>query len=235
MIAATAELLRAHPWRWSLAIAVAMALLPGLDLAVAGWFYTPGVGFAARHNELGEFVRKGLPHLLIGSVIYVIVLWLPGEAMGRRFLGVDRRIAAYLGLSLALGPGLIVNTILKDNWGRARPSQIVEFGGEMRYTPPLLPADQCVDNCSFVSGHGALGFWVIAYALLAPAPWRPAAIAGALAFGAVIGLVRIAQGGHFLSDVLFSALITIGVTMLLHRWLIRARHQGVDDGCMPRL
>ncbi|MFM9735641.1 phosphatase PAP2 family protein, partial [Streptomyces niveiscabiei] len=91
----------------------------------------------------------------------------------------------------------------KDHWGRPRPEHIADFGGSAHYVPPLLPSRQCDRNCSFPSGHAAAGFWLISGAWV----WtghRRRWLTGGLLFGAVIGLTRIAQGGHFLSDVLAS-------------------------------
>lgn len=203
-----------------LMLALLPVVFPDLDLAVSGWFYTPGEGFLLADTAFGDFVRKGLPPLLIGSVVYAILVWVAGEALKQTFFGIDRRVTAYLVLSLAVGPGLVVNTLLKDNWGRARPSQITEFGGQAQFSPALMISDQCQTNCSFTSGHGALGFWVVALALLAPPAWRNRAVGAALAFGAAVGFVRIAQGGHFFSDVVFSALITVGIAWGLKRLLL---------------
>ncbi|MGE4281157.1 MAG: phosphatase PAP2 family protein, partial [Magnetospirillum sp.] len=138
---------------------------------------------------------------------------------------VTRRVTAYLLLSLALGPGLIVNLLLKENWGRPRPSTIRDFGGDNYFVPPLVLSNQCDGNCSFSSGHGALGFWPVAVALLVPPPWRGAALAAALAFGVMVGFVRIAQGGHFFSDVVFSAVVVVGVNLWLYRRLIASAEQ----------
>jgi membrane-associated phospholipid phosphatase len=131
---------------------------------------------------------------------------------------------------LVIGPGILTNTVLKDNWGRARPHQISEFGGTRSFTPAPLPADQCVKNCSFVSGHAALGFSLVAFALLLPAGRRRDQVIGAaLALGAVIGLGRIVAGHHFLSDVVDAGLLVVATSWLLHRWLV------VHDGATPIL
>ena len=37
-----------------------------------------------------------------------------------------------------IGCGLIANFYFKDNWGRARPVNIQEFGGEKIYTQPFI-------------------------------------------------------------------------------------------------
>ena len=62
---------------------------------------------------------------------------------------------------------------------------------------------------------------MVAPASLAPPPLRPLAIAGALLFGVLAGLLRMAFGGHYLSDVLLAALIVLivvrGAWMLFFR------------------
>lgn len=227
-VAGLGHALRRHWMAWLLGSLLVFLVFPDLDLAVSGWFWDPETGWTYKDGVLLEFVRKGLPAVIIGVVVFVLVLWVAGHVFRQRFLGIDGRIALYLTLSLALGPGLIVNTVFKDNWGRARPSQIVEFGGESAYTPPFMVTDQCDDNCAFVSGHGALGFWLVSLAFLAPAAWRGRAIAGAFTFGFLVALVRIIQGGHFLSDTVYSAAITITVSWFLWKWLIAGKTPARD-------
>ena len=221
MLDALAASYRAYPLRWMVALLLPFMVFPGIDLTVSGWFYQPGAGFYLKELPFFQFILKGMPAIVIGAAAYVLVLGVAGAALGQEFLGISKRVAAFIVLSLALGPGVVVNVILKDHWGRARPSQIAEFGGSAHFTPPLMMADQCSSNCSFSSGHGALGFWVIAFALLAPPRWRPLAIAAALAFGVMVGYVRIAQGGHFLSDVVVSALVVVSLTLWLKRVLVK--------------
>jgi lipid A 4'-phosphatase len=210
-----------HPWWWSLALLAPLVLFPQIDIGVSRLFFDPIHNvFAFRTHPLGEFVRKGLPIGLFGLAGLVVVLWAAGEVRRRPLLGVTRRIAAFVVLSLVIGPGLIVNFVFKDHWGRPRPSTIAEFNGPLHYAPPGLPTAQCPSNCSFPSGHAALGFWTVAFALLVPRRHRRPAMAAALAFGALVGLVRIAQGGHFLSDVAFSGVIVTAITYCLHKWLV---------------
>lgn len=213
-------------WMWGLALAVmlVLTLVPQIDLTVSSWFFDPAYegrgGFPARIATFPEWIRRDMPAWLFAVPIATTLLWLAGEIRRRPLLGVTRRVALYVLLSLAIGPGLVVNVTLKDNWGRPRPSTIHEFGGPNTYVRPFIPSKQCDENCSFASGHGALGFWPVALALLAPKRWRRPALAAALGFGALVGGVRIAQGGHFLSDVMASAIITIGISLLLHKWLV---------------
>ncbi len=215
-----------RPWRWVLVLLVPLVLFPRIDLAFSALFFDEvHRGFPFRSHPVGEFVRKTLPLILFALAGGVALLGVAAGVSRRRLAGVTPRIAVFVVASLALGPGLVVNAVLKDHWGRARPSTIAEFAGPnqaeiLRYTPPLLPAGQCSDNCSFPSGHAALGFWLVTFALLAPPRWRRWSLAAALGVGAAVGLSRIAQGAHFLSDVAFSAAIVIGVARLLQGLIV---------------
>jgi len=199
------------------------AVFPEIDLTVSGWFYVPGPeqGFVWKNWPLFRFILRDMPPILLGFAALLTVWALVGAKLKTGLPVLSQKASLFLASSLALGPGFLVNWLLKEHWGRARPSQIVEFGGTAHYTPPFVVADQCVSNCSFSSGHGALGFWVIALALLAPPRWRTAAVLAALVFGCLVGLTRIAQGGHFLSDTLFSALAVIAITLGLRRVILR--------------
>jgi lipid A 4'-phosphatase len=150
--------------------------------------------------------------LLLGALGWGL---LNNTPQGRR----ARQHAVFALLALALGPGLLVNTVLKDHWGRPRPAQIAQFGGSGSYVPALLPSRQCDHNCSFVSGHAAAGFFLITGAWIWPRrklQWRIAGIAA----GSLIGLARIAQGGHFFSDVLGALVVVWLCDELLYRALL---------------
>lgn len=208
---------------WLLALTWLFLLFPGLDLWVSGLFYDPGAGWVYARGWFAEFVRKGLPTVMIGALLFTVFLWGAGLIYRQRFLGIDGRVTAFLVSSLAIGPGLIVNSLLKENWGRGRPNDMLVFGGEFPYAPPGMIVDQCVSNCSFTSGHGALGFWAVAFAFLVPKRHRAEAVAVALLFGLMVSFVRIVQGGHFLSDTIWSAVIVLTVTWALHRLILGKR------------
>ena len=100
---------------------------------------------------------------------------------------IEGRAAWFLVVTLALGPGVITNLVLKDHWHRPRPIDVTEFGGSFRFTPWWDPRGPCADNCSFVSGEPSGAFWTLSAAALAPLQYRPLAYGAALAFGAGIG------------------------------------------------
>lgn len=194
------------------------ALAPGLDLAVSRYFHGAdgfiGAGFAAR---AGREVFRVTPYALLIALLLAYVL--------RRFAGLaipapSGRAALFLLISMAVGPGLIVNTGLKDHAHRPRPVNVQEFGGPEEFRPWYRFDGACEKNCAFASGEAAQGFWMVAPALLAPPPWRAAAIAGALAFGTGASLLRLAFGGHFLSDVLVGGLLALIVVLATYRALL---------------
>jgi lipid A 4'-phosphatase len=191
----------------------ATVLVPGVDLASGGLFYAPGHGFFLADSLPIRLIRAAMPYL-VGAIIVAGLVLIALQHW---------RAGVFLLLALALGPGLVVNVIFKDHWGRARPAQIAEFGGTARFTRPFVPSDQCASNCSFPAGDPSNGFVLVAAGMLIAAPRRRrAAIAGALGLGAVIGVARMAQGGHFFSDVLASGYLVFATSWALHRSIIVA-------------
>ena len=140
-------------------------------------------------------------------------------AKRRHLLGLGLPQWIFLALVLITGPGLIANTLLKDNWARPRPIQVVEFGGPDRFTPVLERSGSCARNCSFVSGEASATF-AIGFAIAMLARRRRAALmAAAVAAGSIAGFIRMGEGGHFLSDVVFAAVFMALDVALLH-WLV---------------
>ena len=208
--------------------AVMFSLTPGADLFFSGLFYDPQHGFMLAAWRPLQLLEGLIPWLTGGLVVLILVagLWL--RLTRRPLCGLDRNALIFILIATTLGPGLIVNAGLKDNWGRARPYQVEQFGGAKQFTPPLVPTDQCARNCSFASGHAALAFSMVSFAFLLPAGRRRRiALSTALGFGAIVGLGRIAAGAHFLSDVVDAALISIATSWLVHRWIV------VHDGATP--
>jgi lipid A 4'-phosphatase len=202
--------------------------VPGIDLFVSGLFYDPQHGFAlAAWRPLADL--EGLVRWITWAILAVLLagaVWL--RLVGRPLWRFDRKALIFLLAALTIGPGIVVNTVLKDHWGRARPYQVSEFGGAQTFTAAPMPADQCDKNCSFVSGHAALGFSLVSFAFLLQAGRRrEIAMGAALSLGGLLGLGRIAAGHHFLSDIVDAGLVVVGTTWLLHRWLV------VHDGAAP--
>ncbi|HYB11688.1 MAG TPA: phosphatase PAP2 family protein [Alphaproteobacteria bacterium] len=204
--------------------AALLAWADGIDKWFANLFYDPAQGFGAGFSSLLATLRISTRLSAYGVGAFLIFGFAWRVLLGRAFFALSRAGVIYLMAVFILGPGLLVNSILKEDWGRARPSQIVEFGGEKHYTPPLEIADQCQHNCSFVSGEASLGFAFSAFGFVATDPRRRRlGLAAGIVLGSAFGFLRIAQGGHFLSDVYFAGVFIFALAWALHRILIGSR------------
>lgn len=136
-----------------------------------------------------------------------------------------RRIGFFVFALLALGPGLIVNGICKPNFQRPRPKHMVEFGGDIEFVPVLSASTADHGGKSFPSGHASMGFVLMAPGFLLLRRNLIKATAWFLAgcsFGFFVGFVRVTQGAHFTSDVLWAGglvyLSGLGLTLLFDRF-----------------
>ena len=100
---------------------------------------------------------------------------------------------------------LLVNVVLKDHTGRPRPREIVQFNGNWEYKP-VLKAGIPGQGHSFPCGHCSIAFTLTSGIVF----WRLSrkfalsSLSLGLAYGILMSLARIVQGGHFLSDALWS-------------------------------
>ncbi len=117
-----------------------------------------------------------------------------------------RRSGAFLVLLLALGPGLLVNVVFKDHWGRPRPREIVQFGGQKQFLQPWQRG-VAGQGRSFPSGHASAAFYMMSPFFIYRRNNKRLArlwLIGGLTFGVLMSIARITQGGHFLSDNLWA-------------------------------
>ena len=199
-------------------VAGIFALWPSLDLAVSHALYIDGEGFVGR-GSVWSGVRlffRVLPFVALAAFAALYVC--RGRGVSVPYAPSERALV-FLAATLAIGPGLIVNLGLKDHAHRPRPTQTRDFGGPYEFRPWDRFDGGCKKNCSFVSGEASQGFWMLAPASLAPPPFAPLAIGAALAVGVAASFVRLAEGGHYLSDVMLSGLLTI-LILQIARWLV---------------
>lgn len=199
------------------ALSLYFAALPGVDLAISALFHSSD-GFALSHDPVLRALRKSsswVMGLMLAGLLATVVAAL---VRNPRKLSPAGRRALVLIAGLALASGLLVNGLLKSMWGRARPIQIEAFGGDADFTRAWQVSDQCLSNCSFVSGEGSSAAWMVAVVvLMCPAPLRAWVLPLAVGYGWALSLNRIAFGGHFLSDILLSWALTALVVAVLHR------------------
>lgn len=186
---------------------------PFLDLQVSQFFY-----------KEGHFIENGFTKWMfdyterIGFVVVSCSLGILLLSLFIKKWKSWRRNSLTLVLSLCIGAGCIINSGFKEHWGRPRPKQIVKFGGRHSYHPLYTPSFN-KKHKSFPSGHAAVGFYYLSFVVVG----RRARMkileyfgwAGTIFFGVGVSLTRIAQGGHFLSDVLYSFLIMWEVILIL--------------------
>lgn len=207
---------------WILGASVLSALLPtvwtSLDLDAAALFIGP-------HGDPGmaswwwvELINLYIPAVFRTLVLLALLgwLWASLRPAARRW----RLPLAFVVLAGALGPGLLVNSGFKDNWQRARPYQVEPFGGTQQFTRAAVMTDQCNNNCSFVSGHVACGFFLASLMLVNRRRRVFWGIVGVVA-GVVIGFARMADAAHWLSDVLWAGPITLLCSWLVWELLLR--------------
>ena len=164
-------------------------------------------------NVIAEDVR--MPIWLASVALAVLAALMLGLSLLRGSKAqTPWRLWAFITMLYVVGPGLLVNVLLKQNWGRARPVMVEAFGGDKLFTPPFEIAGQCSLNCSFVSGEAAsAAVMVIVLAVLCRSvfPGR-LRVTAYVALGGLFMLasgMRVASGRHFLSDVVFAGLFML--------------------------
>ena len=205
----------------TLLAALVFSLAPGLDLDAAALFYA-GDGRFVGDAGLGTVVRKIFYWIPTASLLLMLGLYAARRFGRSPFWAPTGRGVLFLLLTFAIGPGLLVNTMLKEHSHRPRPYQTTAFGGDEPFRPFYSFDGACRRNCSFVSGEGATSAWTVGPALLLPPPWRGPAVAASLVFAACSGTLRMAFGGHYFSDAVFAVLLSwivlwIGWVLILPR------------------
>src|SRR5262249_62173504 len=115
--------------------------------------------FVTLGSDLAHTCTAPLSIRCCPSVIGSLVLLVANRLVGRPILrGIDTPRLLLILLTFLVGPGLIVNSMLKQYWGRARPIEIHQFGGDAQFSRAGIPATQCRRNCSFPSGDAAAAF-----------------------------------------------------------------------------
>ena len=202
-----------------LAAAVIFTLWPQIDLFTAALFYEGNGRFLLKGIPLGTIPRSVFKILFIAFGAMTVIGLIVTAVRRSRLFGLGVPHWAYLVACLVIGPGLLTNSILKENWGRARPTDIEQFGANKKFTPALIPSTECSRNCSFVSGESSsiyMAFFALALLLY---NYRRRLLAAGVLVGSLSGLGRIGMGGHFLSDVAFSGIFMLLTASALY-WLV---------------
>ncbi len=219
----------ARHWYWLFPLLAVVLYTPysaAWDLSVSSYFFhedhfTP--------STLDQYIYKvgELPGLALGALS--IIVWCGSYVLERwrRW----RMPAAAIALAFILGPGLLVNVVLKDHWGRPRPRQIEQFGGKEAFQPFYKPSfiESDDNHKSFPSGHVTMGFFFLVLALVARREGYDTLCWGSVIFavglGVLLAMTRIAQGGHFLSDTILAAVLMWFVALFSVRVVYGPSHE----------
>jgi lipid A 4'-phosphatase len=218
---------------------LAFGLYPELDLRVARYFYgfvnsANNLFFALRINPslmLARDIGLWISAVLVAPAVAALVIKL---ILPKHKLLMSGRAIVFLIATMALAPGLVANVLLKDHWGRPRPIDVTQFGGDQHFVAWWDPRGDCPANCAFVSGDVAGAFWTIAPAALAPPQWRTLAYGGALALGAGMAAIRVMAGGHFPSDVVFAGVFTFLIIWITYALIYRGPRTRLSDDDVER-
>ncbi len=190
-------------------IGVSVSVSPLIDMIISNFFYIgESQFFLQKTSYVTVFFRKiYLPLILF----YVLILTIFSRFYFIKKLFFNKvfyfKEVVFIWVSSALSMLLVVNFLFKDLWGRSRPNDLVFFDGDFLFTAWFTPSNFCNSNCSFVSGDASVGYLVVVLFFLTK---NISFFYIALFSGVFLGLIRIAEGGHFFSDIIFAQLIVTG-------------------------
>lgn len=208
---------------WLFAIYLFLFLIhPEIDYRFSAIFFDGT--FVEKGSNIETFIYDSVDILSMTLFVVLAILLIVVLKKGGVYFGIfDKRSLIFLLTFFILTSGIVVNMTLKEFSGRARPSKVVQFGGSQELTPPLLKAYECDNhNCSFSSGHSSLAFGMGVFALLLPL-YKNLIFFAALIYGGLVSVARVAQGGHFLSDTIFSFFVVIFSMQLLYYLFYREK------------
>lgn len=185
-----------------------------LDIFLENYFYSPEKGWILQYKPVWDFIYRfgifpGYFLAFAGLIMISVSYW---NIKYIRF----RKLSFLLVFTIIVGPGILVNLVLKDHTGRPRPREITEFGGTENYLC-VCEKGRTNEGKSFPCGHCSMGFYlaipylfyrnrkkVLAYAFLATG----------IIYGSLIGVARMMAGGHFASDVVWAGALTWFVALM---------------------
>lgn len=197
---------------------------PWLDLKLSAYFYKDG------HFSHDPFLKAAYDYAALPvDIVMAFSLITLGGSYFIPNLKRLRPYALYFILVITIGAGIITHVFLKDHWGRPRPKQIEQFGGSQEFRPFYKPNffNQPEPSKSFACGHCSVGFFFFVFIFVGKRLKKKGifyfGVLSSLSLGILFSYARIAQGGHFLSDTLMTALIMWLTSFVLDRVIFEKR------------
>lgn len=178
---------------------------PFLDIIISNFFFIDGSFISEKYTFIKHLrvILKNIMIIIPVFCLFFLLLILLGKFKKNKIKYNLRFKFALLGFILGpiLGCGLLANLYFKDNWGRARPAYISDFGGDKSFTRPFVISDQCSKNCSWISGETSGAFSLMFGSLLLR---NHLFIICNYFLGLLVFFCRLSMGGHFFSDNIFA-------------------------------
>lgn len=203
-------------------------VFPQTDLWVSQHFYSAtSEQFLLQNSQMVDGIRAAVVDALWALNIGLILVLVVKSIFPRCVQWIQAKTALYVLLCFLVAPSLVVNVLLKDHWGRPRPTQIESFGGDKIFQPAWKISQQCDHNCAFVCGDCAMVFTLFAFV---PLVKRKKLLACAVTTaGLSMGALRLAAGGHFLSDVVLSGLLVYVLVLLIYTLFLRVSELRIEQ------
>lgn len=195
---------------------ILFVMFPTLDINISKYFFIDGK-FISEEYTFIKILRSNLKTIMIIIPILSLILLLLFVLVKNNYYFKNHNNLRFklvlLGFVIGpvLGCGLVANLYFKDTWGRARPSYIVEFGGEKKYSQPFVKSDQCYKNCSWISGETSGAFSLLFGSLLLR---NHIFLVCNYILGLLVFFCRLSMGGHFFSDNIYAFFFMIYLAYL---------------------
>ncbi|MCH9644919.1 MAG: phosphatase PAP2 family protein [Gammaproteobacteria bacterium] len=199
-----------------LATSLLFILVPKIDIGVSQLFF--------QDHHFKVFYR---PFMIIRTCQHIILAIMSLFLIKAIYTGFKNHnkqpiLAALFIISVfALGPGLIVNLILKNHSGRPRPYTTNLYGGQLQFKKPWQFSHECSRNCSFASGECSTAFAFFALLFLIKKKRLKLIAATIISMNFILtSYIRLAMGGHYLSDIVIGALLTYLVMLGCYQFFL---------------
>jgi len=158
--------------------------------------------FLAKNQPWNWFYEYGvIPGVLVSILSFFT--WIYSRT--NKKLAILRPYFLICALTPIIASALLVNVVLKDHTGRPRPREIKQFSGNWEYLPALQTGIPGRGH-SFPCGHCSIAFILTSGVVF----WRHSrkfaisSLSLGLVFGILMSIARIVQGGHFITDAMWS-------------------------------